>query len=64
MAGTGTNQYSAATASCEGTTHGAFANTNGNFGGLGVNGGASDHGTITGQSGPGATGYNNSHVVC
>ena len=42
-----------------GATHGAFANTNGNFGGLGADGGASDKGSSTGQT-PGATGYNNS----
>jgi hypothetical protein len=52
-------------ASCEGATHGSFANVNGNSGEwLGPDGGAFDHGTFTGQSGWPAPGYNNSHVVC
>jgi hypothetical protein len=50
-------------ASCQGATHGAFANVNSNFGWLGQDGGASDNGTQTGQT-PGAVGYNNSHVIC
>lgn len=46
-------------ASPTGATHGAFADVNGNFGSLGADGGASDHGTITGRT-SGATGNNNS----
>ncbi len=46
-----------------GATHGAFASVNGNFGWLGPLGGTPGyHGGAVGQE-PGATGYNNSHVV-
>ena len=46
--------------SASGACHGAFANTNGNFGFLGELGGTPGyHGGAVGQD-PGATGYNNS----
>jgi hypothetical protein len=46
-----------------GATHGAFADVNGNFGFLGEVGGTPGyHDGAVGQD-PGATGYNNSHVV-
>jgi hypothetical protein len=50
-------------ASCEGATHGAFADVNGNFGWLGEDGGTPGHYGAVGQE-PGATGYRNSHVEC
>ena len=51
-------------ASACGAVHGAFADTNGNFGFLGEDGGTPGyHGGATGQE-PGATGYNNSHTDC
>jgi hypothetical protein len=47
-----------------GATHGAFANVNGNFGEvLGAGGTPVYHDGAVGQE-VGATGYNNSHVVC
>ena len=47
-----------------GATHGAFANTNGNFGWLGADGGTPGyHNGATGQD-PGATGSNNSNTGC
>jgi len=47
-----------------GASHGAFANTNGNFGWLGDEGGTPGyHNGARGQQ-PGATGYNNSHSSC
>ncbi|MBZ0090034.1 MAG: hypothetical protein K8H90_06620 [Thermoanaerobaculia bacterium] len=50
-------------ASSSGATHGAFADTNGNFGFLGSAGGTPGyHNGAVGQD-PGATGYNNSHVT-
>jgi len=55
----GTNQYGSGTASSSGLCHGAFANTNGNFGFLGKVGGSVGGGV---PAGPGATGYNNSAV--
>jgi hypothetical protein len=58
----------AASASAEpspcGAVHGAFANTNGNFGFLGEAGGTPGyHNGAVGQE-QGATGYNNSHTSC
>ena len=50
-------------ASACGAVHGAFADTNGNFGWLGEAGGAAGYHGVTGQT-PGATGYNNSHTNC
>jgi hypothetical protein len=51
-------------ASACGAVHGAFADTNGNFGFLGDAGGTPGyHGGATGQD-AGATGYNNSHTNC
>ena len=48
------------TPSCDGATMGAFANTNGNFGFLGAEGGTPGyHDGAVGQD-PGATGFNNS----
>jgi hypothetical protein len=49
-------------ASDSGATHGAFADVNGNFGFLGALGGTPGYHNAVGQE-PGATGYNNSHVV-
>jgi hypothetical protein len=47
-----------------GAIHGAFADSNGNFGFLGPDGGTPGfHNGATGQD-PGATGYNNSHTSC
>jgi hypothetical protein len=58
MAASGNNQ-----ASDSGATHGAFADANGNFGWLGAEGGTPGyHDGAVGQD-PGATGYNNSHVI-
>jgi len=55
----GTNQYGAGfPISSSGYCHGAFANTNGNFGVLGQLGGAAGGGVVV----PGSTGYNNSAV--
>ncbi len=51
----------AAAPSCNGAVHGAFANTNGNFGWLGAEGGAAGHHDAVGQE-TGATGYNNSNA--
>jgi hypothetical protein len=49
--------------SYSGAQHGAFANVNGNFGFLGEVGGTPGyHNGAVGQD-PGATGYNNSHVI-
>ena len=51
-------------ASACGAVHGAFADTNGNFGWLGADGGTPGyHNGAVGQD-PGATGYNNSHTSC
>jgi hypothetical protein len=52
-------------ASSCGAVHGAFADTNGNFGFLGqeFQGAPNYHGGVMGQE-PGATGYNNSHTGC
>lgn len=50
-------------ASACGAVHGAFANTNGNFGFLGDAGGTPGYHGAAGQD-PGATGYNNSHTDC
>jgi hypothetical protein len=51
-------------ASACGAVHGAFADTNGNFGFLGQVGGTPGyHNGAVGQD-PGATGYNNSHTDC
>ena len=55
----GVNQYRTGTASSSGLCHGAFANTNGNFGALGPDGGSTGGGV---PAGPGATGWNNSAV--
>jgi hypothetical protein len=52
----------AGTPACDGAIHGAFANTNGNFGWLGPDGGASDFGTFVGQE-SGATGASNSNAA-
>jgi hypothetical protein len=58
--GKGTDQTPA---SSSGASHGAFADQNGNFGFLGDVGGTPGyHDGAVGQD-PGATGYNNSHVV-
>ncbi len=58
-AATGTNQYGAGfPISSSGYCHGAFANTNGNFGGLGATGGAGGGGVPV----HGSTGWNNSAV--
>lgn len=46
-----------------GSTHGAFADVNGNFGWLGPLGGTPGYHGAVGQQ-PGATGYNNSGVDC
>lgn len=47
-----------------GAVHGAFADSNGNFGFLGADGGTPGyHGGAVGQD-PGATGYNNSNTGC
>jgi hypothetical protein len=47
-----------------GAVHGAFADVNGNFGGLGEVGGTPGyHDGAVGQE-PGATGFNNSHTDC
>jgi hypothetical protein len=60
----GVGAASADNASTCGATHGAFANVNGNFGWLGPLGGTPGyHDGAVGQD-PGATGYNNSSVVC
>jgi len=60
----GQNQYASGfPASSEGTCHGAFANTNGDFGFLGPLGGSPGyHDGAVGQE-PGATGYNNGAVA-
>jgi hypothetical protein len=50
-------------ASACGSTHGAFADVNGNFGFLGGLGGTPGYHGATGQE-PSATGYNNSHTDC
>ena len=55
----GVNQYNTGTAGSSGLCHGAFANTNGNFGFLGARGGSTSGGV---PAGPGATGWNNSAV--
>ena len=55
----GVNQYMSGTAAASGLCHGAFANTNGNFGVLGSLGGSTGGGV---PAGPGATGWNNSAV--
>lgn len=52
--GVGQNQYNNSQISCDGTIHGAFANTNGNFGWLGQNGGASSQ---TGDNNADAAAY-------
>jgi hypothetical protein len=58
LAGSSNNQ-----ASDSGATHGAFADVNGDFGWLGEAGGTPGyHEGAVGQE-PGATGYNNSHVI-
>ena len=65
-AATGADNYAGNEASYSGMRHGAFANVNGNFGRIGTEfGGApyfSDGVWAVGQM-PGATGYNNSHVI-
>ncbi len=53
----GTNQYSSGTAAPSGLCHGAFANTNGNFGVLGSLGGSTGGGVPARAP---ATGWNNS----
>ena len=61
-AAAGTNQYgSGFPISSSGYCHGAFANTNGNFGSLGTSGTASSIGGGV-PAGPGAAGYDNSAV--
>jgi hypothetical protein len=57
----GTNQYTSGTASSSGLCHGAFANTNGNFG---IRGQLDLLSGITGgvPAGPGSAGYDNSAV--
>ncbi|MHB2028646.1 MAG: hypothetical protein ACYCPT_07495 [Acidimicrobiales bacterium] len=55
----GQNQYNNATANSSGLCHGAFANTNGNFGFLGQDGGSTGGGVPAGAP---ATGWNNSAV--
>jgi len=55
----GVNQYRTGTASSSGLCHGAFANTNGNFGSLGPDGGSTGGGVPAGAP---ATGWNNSAV--
>jgi hypothetical protein len=50
-------------ASCSGATHGAFASVNGSFGSVVGHGGTPVANQANGQE-PGATGYNNSNVVC
>jgi hypothetical protein len=52
-------------ASSCGSAHGAFADSNGNFGFIGQDyqGAPNYHGGVQGQE-PGATGYNNSHTGC
>jgi hypothetical protein len=49
-------------ASYSGATHGAFADVNGAFGWLGALGGTPGYHNAVGQE-PGATGFNNSHVI-
>ncbi len=61
VAAAGTNQYNSGTASSSGLCHGAFANTNGNFGFLGTGGSASAIGGGV-PAGPGSAGYDNSAV--
>jgi len=50
-------------ASACGTAHAAQADVYGNYGWLGALGGTPGYHGAVGQE-PGATGYNNSHVVC
>jgi hypothetical protein len=57
-----TTNVTTSSASCEGLNH-AASSAGTNFGWLGQDGGASDHGTLTGQM-PGATGSNNKNVAC
>lgn len=57
----GTNQYNSGTASSSALCHGAFANTNGDFGYLGTSGVARSIGGGV-PAGPGAAGYDNSAV--
>ncbi|NNN19592.1 MAG: hypothetical protein HKL84_07035 [Acidimicrobiaceae bacterium] len=53
--------WASGTPSSSGACHGAFANTNGNFGSLGTTGSARDIGGGV-PAGAGAAGYDNSHV--
>jgi hypothetical protein len=59
FASTGQDQYTNNPLSCDGAIHGAFANTNGNFGSLGQEGGVAGHWESQGLP-PNQTGLNNS----
>jgi hypothetical protein len=64
FAGTPAGNGNGSNASPCGAVHGAFADTNGNFGFLGSEGGTPGyHNGAVGQE-TGATGYNNSHTGC